>query len=86
MAEYPGNYEETLELWRSKLRKAQARHSAAVRKYRQASRDWKAGALPSPDAQLALQQAGREETAAVQECMRILIVFFLIRERPPTAV
>ena len=86
MTEYPNNYEEMLELWRSKLRKAQARHSAAVKKYRRASRDCKRGVLPSPHAALALQQAQREETAALQKCMQILIVFFLIREQPPAQV
>jgi len=86
MAEYPGNYEEMLELWRSKLRKAQARHSAAVRKYRRVSRDCKGGAFPSPNALRALQQARREETAALQKCMRILVAFFLIREQPPAGL
>jgi hypothetical protein len=84
----PESYEEALELWRSKLRAAQAQHSAAVRKYRQASRDYKAGVFQSPDGSLALRQARLEESTALQEYMRVLIIFndFLIRRQPPPKI
>jgi len=80
----PGNYEETLELWRSRLRDAQVQHSEAVKKYRRAARDYKVGALPCPDGGLALRQALRAESLALEEYMRVVIIFndFLIRGQP----
>jgi hypothetical protein len=81
-----GNLHEILELRKSELRLAQARHVAAARKYWQIADDYKQGVFATPDGSLALQQAQREESAALQEYMRALRIFtdlLLRRPSPP---
>jgi len=80
----PGrNHQDTLELWRSKLQEARVQYSLAVKKSQQASR--KSGLFRSHDSGLAIEQAQREEAAALQEYMRTLVIFadFPITGQPP---
>jgi len=79
----PKSYEEMLALWRSKLREARDQYAAAVERYQQVSRDYKAGLFVPPDGWLALSKAQRNESMALKEYLRVAKIFsdLLLRGR-----
>jgi hypothetical protein len=81
--------QETLRLLKSKLRKAQADYSAATAKYWGIYESYRRNRLsPSRHAWPALSEAQRQESAALQEYMRVLstISSFLLNGGPPPEI
>lgn len=63
------------DLWRCRLQQAQERHKLAVETARKVTLENTQRLSESPDSSLALHQVHAQESAALEEYMRVLKIF-----------
>jgi hypothetical protein len=70
--DHPSSLKRLETLWRLRLEKAAARHTAATEEFRKVVDELGQGLTPPPDGFLAIRQAIKKEAAARDEHMRVL--------------